>query len=81
MSDVVQDPIVVDVPSGGIDYPADMVVTTSGAPVAAKVEEKPAAKVEEKAADPEFSTRRQEAIQGLTEFAQSFPAAVPVRIP
>jgi len=54
MSDVVQDPVVVDIPSsGGIDFPADMVSTTSDAPVAAKVEEKPAAKVEEKAADSE----------------------------
>ena len=54
MSDVVQDPVVVDIPSsGGIDFPADMISTMSDAPVAAKVEEKPAAKVEEKAADSE----------------------------
>lgn len=48
MSDVVQDPVVVDVPtSGGIEFPADMVSTTSDAPAAAVVE-----KAVEKAAEP-----------------------------
>lgn len=55
MSDVVQDPIVVDVPSGGIDYPADMVVTTSDAPAAAAVE-----KVAEKAAEPDKADEKPE---------------------
>lgn len=62
MGDVVQDPVVVDVqPSGGIEFPADMVSTTSDAPAAPAVVEKAVEKAaepkpEDKSADekPEF---------------------------